>query len=112
MLVSYKILQKQIVKSFFKIKKITNPLERIIQLEGVSFNWKKDNQESIGLIAQDVEKVFPEIVSTNKEGLKTVAYGNLIAPLIEAFKAKNEAQDNKIEQLIKEIEQLKNEKSY
>ena len=87
------------------IKKITNPLERIIQLEGVSFNWKKDNQESIGLIAQDVEKVFPEIVSTNKEGLKTVAYGNLIAPLIEALKI----QDNKIEQLIKEIEQLKNE---
>ena len=87
------------------IKKITNPLERIIQLEGVSFNWKKDNQESIGLIAQDVEKVFPELVFTNKEGLKTVAYGNLIAPLIEALKI----QDNKIEQLIKEIEQLKND---
>ena len=90
------------------IKSITNPLERIIQLEGVSFNWKKDNQESIGLIAQDVEKVFPELVSTNKEGLKTVAYGNLIAPLIEALKI----QDNKIEQLIKEIKQLKNEQSY
>ena len=110
-------------------KKIINPLERIIQLEGVSFNWKKDNQESIGLIAQDVEKVFPELVSTNKEGLKTVAYGNLIAPLIEALKVQEsriesqesriesqesriESQDNKIEQLIKEIEQLKNEQSY
>ena len=74
---------------------------------------------SIGLIAQDVEKVFPELVSTNKEGLKTVAYGNLIAPLIEALKVQEsriesqesriESQDNKIEQLIKEIKQLKNE---
>ena len=59
---------------------------------------------------------------TNKEGLKTVAYGNLIAPLIEALKVQEsriesqesriESQDNKIEQLIKEIKQLKNEQSY
>ncbi|HJO07926.1 MAG TPA: hypothetical protein QGG37_11390, partial [Chloroflexota bacterium] len=53
-------------------------------------------EESLGLIAQDVEKVFPELVSTNNEGLKTVAYGNLIAPLIEALKAQeNEIEDHK-----------------
>ena len=70
-----------------------------MQLEGVSFKWQEDNEESLGLIAQDVEKVFPELVSTNNEGLKTVAYGNLIAPLIEALKA----QDNKIEKLSAQI---------
>ena len=90
------------------IKTITNPLEKIIQLEGVSFNWKKDNKESIGLIAQDVEKIFPELVSTNEQGLKSIAYANLIAPLIEALKI----QDIKIEELIKEIELLKNEQYY
>ena len=74
----------------------------------------EDNEESLGLIAQDVEKVFPELVSINNKGLKTVAYGNLIAPLIEAFKAqieiqkdKNEAQDKKIKQLNKQIRELK-----
>jgi len=81
------------------IRKINNPLDKIMQLEGVSFKWQEDNEESLGLIAQDVEKVFPELVSTNNEGLKTVAYGNLIAPLIEALKA----QDNKIEKLSAQI---------
>jgi len=99
------------------IKTITNPLEKIIQLEGVSFNWKKDNKESIGLIAQDVEKIFPELVFTNEQGLKSIAYANLIAPLIEAIKIQDikiedqeeklSIQDIKIEQLIKEIEKLK-----
>ena len=44
------------------------------------------------MIAQNVEKVFPEIVATseNGEGLKAVEYGNLVAPLIEAVKEQQE----------------------
>jgi hypothetical protein len=38
------------------------------------------------VIAQEVEKVLPDLVSTNKEGIKSVKYGNLIAVLIEAVK--------------------------
>ena len=86
------------------IRKINNPLDKIMQLEGVSFKWQEDNEESLGLIAQDVEKVFPELVSTNNEGLKTVAYGNLIAPLIEALKV----QENEIKQLSAQIKELRN----
>jgi hypothetical protein len=82
-------------------------LEKLSEINGVSFNWKADGREEIGVIAQDVEKVFPELVSTNeKTGYKTVAYSNLVGPLIEAVKY----QQEEIEQLKKEIEELKKQK--
>jgi len=71
-------------------------------LQGVSFNWKENNEPSIGLIAQDVEKIFPEAVS-GEEGSKAVNYGVLVAPLIEATKE----QQKQIEALKAEIELLK-----
>lgn len=55
------------------------------------------------MIAQEVEKVFPEIVNTNSEGYKSVEYGNLIAPLIEAIKELN----TKVDTQAKEIQSLK-----
>jgi hypothetical protein len=62
-------------------------LEMILALNGVKFKWKKTGLNEIGLIAQDVEKVLPELVSTNPDtGLKAVKYGNLVAPLIEGEK--------------------------
>lgn len=83
---------------------LSDQLGKILQLQGVSFDWKKDNKHSIGLIAQEIEKVYPEIVSTNKvTGLKSVEYGNLIAPLIEAVKE----QQKQIDALKAEIENLK-----
>jgi hypothetical protein len=77
-------------------------LDKILSLQGVSFNWKENNEPSIGLIAQDVEKIFPEAVS-GKEGEKAVNYGVLVAPLIEAVKE----QQKEIEYLKTEIEELK-----
>lgn len=68
----------------------SDTLNKILQLRGVSFNWKKDNEAGVGLIAQEVEKVFPELVS-NSNGVKGVQYGNLVAPLIEAVKAQQQA---------------------
>jgi hypothetical protein len=47
--------------------------------------WAKRHPE-VGVIAQDVEKVFPELVTTGRSGYKHVNYGGLIAPLIEAVK--------------------------
>ncbi len=86
------------------IQKIPNALEKIKNLNGVLFNWKDDGRQDIGLIAQDVEKVFPEAVSTDKQnGLKSIEYGHLIAPLIEAVKE----QQIEIEKLKSEIEELK-----
>lgn len=68
---------------------IVNPLEGIEQLRGVTFNWKdptKDQSQFIGVVAQDVQKVFPQAVSRNADGYLSVDYGSLIAPLIEAVK--------------------------
>lgn len=69
------------------ISTIETPLEKVQNLNGVDFNWKKDGKKSIGFIAQDVEKVLPELVHTNPEtGLKAVEYGNITALLVEAVK--------------------------
>ena len=78
---------------------ISNPIDKIMQLRGVTFNWKKDDTASVGVIAQEVEKVFPELVSES-DGKKTVQYGNLVAPLIEAVKAQQEEiEDLKAQQI-------------
>jgi len=89
------------------IATIQSPLEKILQLRGVTFDWKKDGKSSVGLIAQEVEKVFPELV-TGEEGKKGVQYGNLVAPLIEAVKA----QQKEIETLNNRIKilEIKNKK--
>ena len=66
------------------IKKIESPIEKILQISGVTFNWKKDNRSSVGVIAQEIESVFPELVQG--EDPKTVNYNGLIALLIECIK--------------------------
>jgi chaperonin cofactor prefoldin len=68
------------------IKSLDNALSKINQLNGYSFSWKSNDQKDIWVIAQEVEKVFPEIVHTNEAGIKSVEYGNLVAPIIEAIK--------------------------
>ncbi len=86
------------------VKTIPNALGKILNLRGVEFNWKKDNTPSVGLIAQEVEGVFPQLVGTNPAtGVKGVQYEGLIGPLIEAVKE----QQKEIEELRKEIEELK-----
>jgi hypothetical protein len=55
------------------VQVLSDALEKVKQLNGVSFNWKSNGQAGIGVIAQNVEKVFPELVSTNPStGLKSV----------------------------------------
>jgi hypothetical protein len=76
------------------ITEIENPLDKILQLRGVEFVWrsdvgaptKHDQTHDIGVIAQEVEKVFPEAVTSPKDGgFKSVAYSKLIAPVIGAI---------------------------
>ena len=86
------------------IQAITNPLDKILALNGYSFDWKKTGKKDIGIIAQEVEKVFPELVATNNEGYKSVEYANLVAPLIEAIKELN----TKVESQAKQIQTLQN----
>jgi hypothetical protein len=66
------------------IQSISNPIDKILQINGVTFNWRKNNKPSVGIIAQEIEKVFPELV--NGENPKTVNYNGLIGLLIECVK--------------------------
>lgn len=82
----------------------TSPgLSIISKLRGVVFDWKKDGTPSAGLIAQEVEGVMPSAVHTDEEGMKSVEYDQLIAPMIEAIKE----QQAEIELLKAEIAALK-----
>ena len=81
------------------IKPIENPIELVKQLEGVRYDWINNQKPSIGVIAQDIEKVLPEVVETNSNGLKSVSYGNIVGVLIEAIKE----QQIRIEELEKKL---------
>lgn len=73
------------------ITNIQNPIDKIKQLNGVTFNWARNGKESSGVIAQDVQEVMPSLVSS-VQGLKdtsshlTVDYNGLIGLLIETVK--------------------------
>jgi hypothetical protein len=67
------------------IRPIENAIDITKKLEGVRFDWIDNDEPSIGVIAQDVEKVLPELV-VESGGTKSVSYGNIIGVLIEAIK--------------------------
>ena len=77
------------------IEEIQDPLEKILDLRGVTYNWRQDefperhfsNRPQLGVIAQEIEKQFPQAVDTNPDGYKSVNYPALIAPVIEAVKS-------------------------
>jgi type II secretory pathway pseudopilin PulG len=91
------------------IREIPDALDRVLRLHGVLYDWKarpdsSGERDRLGFLAQEVEQVFPEAVETDpKTGLKSVAYGNLISPLIEAMKEQQEM----IRQQSRELEELR-----
>ena len=97
------------------ISSIPYALDAVTKLEGVTYFWKdstKDATKQIGLIAQDVEKVFPEAVKTNAQGFKSVAYQNLVAPIINALREIREwmfATDERVLALEKDNAKIKAE---
>lgn len=68
------------------ITPINDPMQILNQLEGVGFTWKDTNEKSYGIIAQELEKVLPELVHESEDGYKIVSYIPLIAFLIQAIK--------------------------
>jgi len=89
------------------IETIPYALDKVLNLRGVSYEWRTDEFKEkyfapgkhIGVIAQEVEKVIPEVVITAKDGYKSVGYANLTALLIESvkeLKAEKDAQQQQI----------------
>ena len=98
---------------------IEDPIDKIKRLRGVEFDWNKDNApdwaadgeylpsgslHDIGIIAQDVQKVFPEAVLERDNGYLAVKYEKLVAVLIEGVKE----QQKQIEKLTDRINKLEN----
>lgn len=89
------------------VREIPGALDRVTRLHGVLYDWKAGgpgSRDQLGFVAQEVEKVFPEAVRTGSgSGMKSVGYGSLLAPLVEAVKAQQEAIDRQQ----REISELK-----
>lgn len=81
------------------IHTIDNALEKVTSLRGVSFDLKDDKKKQIGVIAQEVEQIIPEVVAENPDGYKGVQYGNLVGLLIEAIKEQQQQIDELKEKL-------------
>ena len=84
------------------IETLESPLDKITKLRGVSYNLKKNNEPSIGMIAEEVEEIFPELVSKDDSGkASAMSYGRMTAVLLEAIK-----------ELKEEVDELKQENIY
>ena len=79
------------------ITPITGALGKVQQLGGYSFTLKATDEKSSGVIAQEVQKVMPELVQEGAEGLLSVQYGNMVGLLIEAIK-EQQAQIDELKQ--------------
>jgi hypothetical protein len=100
------LLNIKTLSSDKKLKKnitiIPNALDNLMKIKGVSFDWKNDefpdkqlpNNKQLGIIAQDVESVYPEIVFTDNEGFKSVNYNGLTPIVIESIKEQQEQIKN------------------
>lgn len=89
------------------ISSIDNPLDKINKIGGYEFDWNEKQDvytgHDYGVIAQEIEKVFPELVNTQHTGYKGVKYDRLVAVLIEGIKE----QQKQIQDLYSQIEKLK-----
>jgi hypothetical protein len=88
--------------------------DRLARIRGVTWTWNDEagavglepGRADAGVIAQDVEAVYPELVSTGPEGFKQVNYTGLVGVLIEAvkeLKQKNDALEQRIAELEKQV---------
>ncbi len=100
------------------ITNIERSLDKLMLLRGVNYTWKKEeypemafkNGVQLGVIAQEIETVFPELVSTDDEGYKSVDYSHLVPVLIEAIKElniENEQLETKVNEMNSDLESIK-----
>ena len=97
------------------IVQLTEILEKLQDVRGVKFNWRTaefpdrglPEGREIGFIAQEVEKVFPELVSTDSDGYKALSYGRLTAILLEAIK-EQQVQIDELTTRLQKLEGLSN----
>jgi hypothetical protein len=82
---------------------IDHAVEKLRSIRGVHFQYRQSGRASLGVIAQDLEPVLPDLVKPATDGTRSVSYNGLVAVLIEAIKQ----QQNDIEELRQQIKQLR-----
>ena len=96
-----------------RLKKNIQPLEKsldnVTKIRGVYYHWKdeRNTERQLGVIAQEIEKVYPELVYTDSKGMKAVNYAQMTAVLIEAVKELSA----KVDQLEEANKSLRSENS-
>ena len=91
------------------ITKLNDSLNKVIQLKPVHFRWRNSNNQDIGFIAQDIEEIFPEFVSSvncNNQKIKGVAYSSFSVLAIAAIQEMKQYYDAQIESLKRQISNL------
>ena len=109
------------------IEPLKNALTNLMKLRGVNYYWKTkefpdkyfNSKKQIGVVAQELEKVYPELVMTDKDGSKSVDYSKITPVLIEAikeqqqqideYKKRMEASDAKVDKLLERITKLEHQ---
>jgi len=91
------------------IVSLGSTLAKLLLIDGKRYTMKKDGKQNIGVLAQDIQKVFPELVSTDDKEMLAVNYQGLVPVLINALKeqdAKMKEQDAKMKEQEKRLERL------
>ena len=88
------------------IQPISSSLDRLEKVRGVNFKWKNSNQRSYGVIAQEMEKEFPELVNEALDGMKGVTYDNITPILLEGLKELRREKDEQLARKDERINQL------
>ncbi len=84
------------------IVSLGSTLAKLLLIDGKRYTMKKDGKQNIGVLAQDIQKVFPELVSTDDREMLAVNYQGLVPVLINALKE----QDAKMKEQEKRLERL------
>ena len=91
------------------IVSLGSTLAKLLLIDGKRYTMKKDGKQNIGVLAQDIQKVFPELVSTDDRDMLAVNYQGLVPVLINGLKeqdAKMKEQDAKMKEQQKRLERL------
>lgn len=97
------VVQGSDIRQKEDIRPIDNALSRIDSIDGVYFTYKDSKEKSIGVVAQDIQKVLPEVVSEDNNGYLNVDYGGLVPLLIETIK-EHKSIINDLEKRISQLE--------
>ncbi len=94
---------------------IESPLNKVMEMRGVTYEWIDDTRQpgiQMGMIAQEVEKIIPEVVDEDENGYKSIQYSVVVSLLVEAVKEQQQSintYDAKLNELSKKIEELQKE---